>query len=121
MNDIEFKSLGLNTNKIGNIVYCQVNCTDEELADAHFSPLDMVMNKIKPQIDFLDKLGWGDYIVPQINNFVDDDGNNTLSYLVMFMYYPQQFTINKILKLVLWLIALIALFFTCRWCIETYI
>lgn len=120
-NDIEFKSLGLNTNKIGNIVYCQINCTDEELAKYEYSPLDMVMNKIKPQIDFLDNLGYGDYIVPQISNFVDEQGNNTLSYLILFMYYPQYLTITKLLHWFIGICTGIGLFFIGKWLIETYI
>jgi hypothetical protein len=119
--DIEFKSLGLNTNKLGNIVYCQIDCTDEELKKYEYSPLDMVMNKIKPQIDFRDDHGYGDYIVPQINNFVDDDGNHTLSYLVLFMYYPQYLTITKLLHWIVGIGCGIGLFFIAKWLIETYI
>ena len=26
-------------------------------------------------IDYLDSLGWGEYLVPEITNFIDDDGN----------------------------------------------
>ena len=104
LNDIEFKSLGLNVNKFGNIVYCQINCTEDDLKTYDYSPLDAVMNKIKPQIDFLCNLGWGDYIVPQINNFVDAEDNDTLSYLIIFMYYPNQSLIRTVLILMMLLL-----------------
>lgn len=92
---VTFNELGLNHNWLGNIVYLQLNCTDEEIAKYNYSPIDAVMNKIKPHIDYLTELGWGEYLIPEITNFIDDDGNNTLSYLVLFVYAPIKFSLLR--------------------------
>ena len=95
-NDAKFKSLNLNRNWLGNIVYTQVNCTEDELQINGYSPIDMVMNKIKPHIDYLTDLGWGEYLIPEITNFVDEDDNPTLTYLVIFLYTPIKFSFGKL-------------------------
>lgn len=96
-NDIKFRELGLSRNWLGNIVYTQLNFNDNDLAINGYSPIDMVMNKIKPHIDYLTDLGWGEYLIPEINNFIDDDGNQTLSYLVIFLYTPLKFTLSRLI------------------------
>lgn len=93
--DTLFNELNLNYNWLGNIVYTQLNCTDEEIAKYNYSPIDVVMNKIKPHIDYLTDNGWGEYLIPEIINFVDDNGNNTLSYLVLFVYTPIKFSLLR--------------------------
>lgn len=104
--DNMFNDLKLNHNWLGNIVYTQLNCTDDDIAKYNYSPIDAVMNAIKPHIDYLTELGWGEYLIPEITNFIDEDGNNTLSYLVLFVYAPIKFSL---LKFVYKLIALLVL------------
>ena len=43
------------------------------------------------------ELGWSDYLVPQISNFVDDEGATTLSYGILFIFTPYQMTFTKAL------------------------
>lgn len=119
-NDKEFKNLGLNVNALGNVVYTQITCSDEDLARHDYSPLDMVMNAIKPHIDFLTDAGWGEYLIPQITNFVDENGNNSLSYLVLFVYSPIRFTFTKLIKFLLYIGVIIGLIFLVKWFIGTY-
>lgn len=119
-NDKDFKNLGLNVNALGNVVYTQITCSDEDLARHDYSPLDMVMNTIKPHIDFLTDAGWGEYLIPQITNFVDEHGNNSLSYLILFVYSPIRFTFAKLLRFILYTGAITGLIFCIKWFIETY-
>lgn len=109
--DNRFHELQFKRNWLGNIVYFQINCTDEELAAYDYSPIDMVMNKIKPHIDYFVDNGWGDYIIPEINNFVDENNNNTLSYLIIFLYTPILFKLSRFFYTVFGLITLIGLGF----------
>lgn len=119
-NDKTFKNLGLNVNALGNVVYTQITCSDEDLARYDYSPMDMVMNTIKPHIDFLTDAGWGEYLIPQITNFVDEHGNNSLSYLVLFVYSPIRFTFTKLIKFLLYIGVIIGLIFLVKWFIGTY-
>lgn len=119
-NDKNFINLGLDVNSIGNVVYTQLNCSDEDLARYDYSPIDMVMNAIKPHIDFLTDAGWGEYLIPQITNFVDDKGNNSLSYLILFVYSPISFTFTKLIKFLLYTGIITAMIFFVKWFIETY-
>ena len=116
----EFNSLGLKVNSIGNVVYFQLNCTDNELVENNYSPIDMVMNKIKNHIDYMNELGWGEYLIPQITNFVDDKGNQTLSYLILFIYSPILFTFRKLFYFILGTGGIVGIYFIIKWLIETY-
>ena len=82
-------TLGIKRNWLGNILYVQINCTDSDLRNADYNFDRMVMTKLRPVVQYLGKdLGWSDYLVPQVNNFVDEDNNPSLSYGVLFIFYP---------------------------------
>lgn len=118
--DILFNELNLDVNSIGNIIYMQINCTEEELQENGYSPIDMVFNKIKPQVDYINTKWWAKYIVPQITNFTDEDDNMTLSYLVLFIFYPIKFSIKSLFYVVLSSGIFTGLYFLIKWYIETY-
>ena len=64
----------------------------------------MVMTKLKPIVQYLGKdLGWSDYLVPQVNNFVDEDNNPSLSYGVLFVFTGYSLTLTKLLYAMLFL------------------
>lgn len=105
--DIDFLNFNFKRNWLGNVIYFQVNCTDEELANYNYSPVDMVMNKIQKEINYFNDKGWGDYLIPEVINFVDDDNNKTLSYLILFMYTPIKFSFSKLVYRLFLMILLI--------------
>ena len=91
--DSKFNKLGLHMNWLKNIVYTQINCTDEDLMNANYDQETMVLKKIKPMVDYLSEdLGWSDYLSPQISNFVDDSNEPTLSYGILFVFTPYRLT-----------------------------
>lgn len=83
-------------NGLGNILYVQINCNDLDLINADGDEEKMIMNKLKPIIDYLGiELGWSEYLVPQISNFVDEEGNKSLSYGVLFIFEGYSLTMTK--------------------------
>ena len=85
-------------NGLGNILYVQINCTDADLMNNDYDYDRMLLMRMKPIVDYLSQeLGWGEYLVPQINNFVDDDGNPSLSYGVLFIFTGYSLTMTKFL------------------------
>ena len=94
--DSTFNKLRLKQNWLGNIIYVQIDCTDEDLMNANYNAEAMLDIKLKPIVSYLSgELGWGDYLVPQISNFVDEDENLTLSYGVLFIFTGYKLTMTN--------------------------
>lgn len=87
----------MKVNWLGNVIYYQLNCTEEDLQRFDYHPDDMVVYKMKPVIDYMNELEWSEYLVPQINNFVDSEGHMTLSYGILLVYTPFKFRLYKFL------------------------
>lgn len=95
-------TLGIKRNWLGNILYVQINCTETDLMNAGYDFDRMVMIKLKPIVKYLGQdLGWSDYLVPQVNNFVDENDNPSLSYGVLFIFTGYSLTLTKLLYTVL--------------------
>ena len=91
-------SLGIKRNWLGNILYVQINCTDADFMNADYDYDRMLMTKLKPIVQYLGHdLGWSDYLVPQVNNFVDENDKPTLSYGVLFLFTGYSLTLTKLL------------------------
>lgn len=100
--DSTFNKLRLKQNWLGNIIYVQIDCTDEDLMNANYNAETMLDIKLKPIVSYLSgELGWGDYLVPQISNFVDEDENPSLSYGILFVFTPYRLTFTKFLFMTL--------------------
>jgi len=121
MRNIEskFNEFGLKKNWLGNIVYTQIDCKDDELMSFDFNYERMLQKRLYPIIEYLStELGWGDYLTMQVSNFVDDEGEPTLSYAVLFIFSGYNMNMTKmfimyiltflmscsIIGLILWLI-----------------
>lgn len=90
--------LNIKRNWLGNILYTQLNCNDTDFMNAEYDYDKMVMMKLKPYVTYLgQELGWSDYLTPQISNFVDEDGNTSLSYGVLFIFTGYSLTLTKFL------------------------
>lgn len=96
--DSKFNKYNLKYNWLGNIVYVQINCTEEDFMNAYYDAEKMLDMKLAPIVSYLSSdLGWGDYLTPQISNFVDDDNNPSLSYGVLFIFTGYRLTMTKAL------------------------
>lgn len=106
-------------NRLGNILYVQINCTDADLMNNDYDYERMLMMRMKPIVTYLSQeLGWGEYLVPQINNFVEEDGTPSLSYGVLFIFTGYSLTMTKFLLYSIFNIALIA---TGIWALVHYV
>lgn len=95
--DSKFNKFNLKYNWLGNIVYVQINCTEEDFMNAYYDAEKMLDMKLAPIVSYLSsELGWGDYLTPQISNFVDDDNNPSLSYGVLFIFTGYKLTMTKV-------------------------
>ena len=84
--DEEFRALKLQTNWLGNVVYTQLDFTEKDLMDNDYSIHDMTLNAMKPYIEYFEELGWADYLIPQISNLQEENGDMTLSYVYLFVF-----------------------------------
>lgn len=85
-------------NWLGNILYTQIDCTESDFLSADYSYDRLLETKIMPIVKYLGTdLGWGDYLVPQISQFVDDDGEPSLSFGVLFIFQGYKLTMTKAL------------------------
>lgn len=104
--DSTFNKLKLKQNWLGNIIYVQIDCTDEDLMNANYNAEAMLDIKLKPIVSYLSgELGWGDYLVPQISNFVDEDENITLSYGILFIFAGYKLTLTNFITYTLGMLA----------------
>lgn len=107
--DSTFNKLKLKQNWLGNIVYVQIDCTDEDLMNANYNAETMLDIKLKPIVSYLSgELGWGDYLVPQVSNFVDEDENVSLSYGVLFIFTGYKLTFTNFITYTLGMTAFLA-------------
>lgn len=94
--DSKFNKFKLKRNWLGNVIYVQLDFSDEDLMNANYDSETMVMRRLQPIIEYLSReLDWGDYLTPQISNFIDEDENPSLSYGVLFIFTPIRLTISK--------------------------
>ena len=97
LRDSKFNKFNLRINKFGNILYTQVNCSDNDFMNAGYDYEKMIMMKLQPIIDYLsEELNWGDYLRLQVQNFVDEEtGEPSLSYGILFIYTGYSMTMSK--------------------------
>lgn len=96
--DSQFNKLDLHLNWLGNVVYTQLNFKNEDFMNFNYDAEAMVTKRIQPIVEYLSRdMNWGDYLTPQISNFVDEDNNPTLSYGVLFVYSPYRLTVGKLI------------------------
>ena len=104
--DSTFNKLRLKQNWLGNRIYVQIDCTDEDLMNANYNAEAMLDIKLKPIVSYLSgELGWGDYLVPQVSNFVDEDENITLSYGILFIFTGYKLTFTNFITYTLGMLA----------------
>lgn len=97
LRDSKFNKHGLRINRFGNILYTQINCSDNDFMNANYDYERMVTMKLQPIIDYLsEELNWGDYLTMQVQNFIDEEtGEPSLSYGILFIYTGYTMTLSK--------------------------
>lgn len=97
LRDSKFNKFNLHINKFGNILYTQINCSDNDFMNAGYNYEKMLMIKLQPIIDYLsEELNWGNYLRLQVQNFVDEEtGEPSLSYGILFIYTGYSMTMTK--------------------------
>ena len=96
--DSLFNKYKLNLNWLGNVIYVQINCTDDDYMNANYDESHMIDMKLAPIVTYLSsELGWGEYLDWQISNFTDEEGNPSLSYGVLFIFRGYRLTFTKAL------------------------
>lgn len=119
LRDSKFNKFGLKKNWLGNIVYVQLNFSDADLMGVDYNENAMIQTKLNPIVSYLSsELGWGDYLTPQISNFVDEEGNPTLSYGVLFVFTGYSLTMTKFF---LWTISSLAALGVGIWALFKYL
>lgn len=119
LRDSKFNKFGLKKNWLGNIVYVQLNFSDADLMGVDYNENAMIQTKLSPIVSYLSsELGWGDYLTPQISNFVDEEGNPTLSYGVLFVFTGYNLTMTKFF---LWALSSLAILGVSIWALFKYL
>lgn len=105
----EFNKLGLKVNRFGNIVYTQLNCSDNDFMNAGYNHAKMIEMKSRKIIDYFNELDWGDYVTLQVQNFEDAETHEpSLSYGLLFIYNGYALTMtNAFWTLLIFLLLLI--------------
>lgn len=100
----KFNKLNLKRNWLGNIIYTQVSLDDNLDLMPPDDKMIVLMDKLKPVHEyFSNDLMVSEYITPNFNNFVDDEGHPTLSYGILYIFTPYKFSVIWLLK---WLLIL---------------
>lgn len=94
----DYHRFHLRRNKLKNIIYCQWNFTDTDLMYADYDSNKMCMRKFSEIAKYISKLGWGEYINPDAQNFIDEKGDATLSYAYIFEFTPKAFSFGWLFK-----------------------
>lgn len=107
-----FNKYEIQRNWLGNILYTQLNFEESDLMNYDYDYDRLIKSKLSNIVTYLSStLGWGDYLTPQISNFVDEEGNPTLSYGVLFVFTGYTLTLGKFLKFLILFIIIIS----CLW------
>jgi len=97
----KFNTWKLDKNYFYN-VYTTVSLEDEDLQTPETVQRLKVIEMLAPLHRYLDEeLGFAECLTPEFNQFVDDKGNKTLTYLVMYRFSFNKLSVNWILR---WLV-----------------
>ena len=94
----KYNYFGLNHNYF-YILYLPVTLPQEDLVLPDNIKRLRVMETLTPIHQYLDyELGFASYIVPEFNQFYDDEGNPTLSYGIVYRFAFKKLSIGWVLK-----------------------
>ena len=104
----KFNKFKLSRNYFYN-VYCTVSLDDVDLQTTETVQRLKIIEMLNPVHRYLDdELGFAECLTPEFNQFVDDHQQPTLTYLVMYRFSFNKFSIKWLLK---WIIIIGAIWF----------
>jgi hypothetical protein len=90
-------------------VYLTVSLDDVDLQTSEIVQRLKIVEMLNPLHRYLDdELGFAECLTPEFNQFVDDKGNKTLTYLVMYRFSFNKFSLNWLFK---WIVIIGILWF----------
>lgn len=104
----KFNQWKLNRNYFYN-VYTTVSLDDVDMQTTEIVQRLKIIEMLNPVHRYLDEeLGFAECLTPEFNQFIDDKGNKTLTYLVVYRFSFNKFSINWLLR---WMFIIGALWF----------
>ena len=105
----KFNQFKLSRNYFYN-VYLTVSLDDVDMQTTEIVQRMKIIEMLNPVHRYLDdELGFAECLTPEFNQFVDDQKNPTLTYLVMYRFSFNKFSLNWLIR---WLFIISALWFT---------
>ncbi len=106
--DSKMNQYNILSNKLGNMLYIQLNCDQSDYINASYNEEEMIRKKMSPIIHYLsEELDFGEYLVPQVSNFVDENNNPTFSYGIIFIFMGYSLTLTKSIIYIIFFIILL--------------
>lgn len=106
----KFSKMNLHLNKLGNIVYSSILLDKEHALYPDVQKVSFIKNFTYPAHKYLfDELLWGEYLVTEIQEFSDMNGNKSSYYGITYTFKPIAINNKKLYWQLLWW--LLALFF----------
>ena len=103
----KFNTYGLNRNYF-SVLYLPVTLPQEDLALPDNIKRLRVVETLTPIHQYLDNdLGFADYIVPEFNQFFDDENQPTLTYGIVYRFAFKRFSLKWVITRSLFIGALI--------------
>jgi len=109
----KFNTFGLNRNAFYNL-YVPISLDDGDRNLPEKIQRMRLVESLAPIHRYLDEeLGFSEYIVPEFNQFYDDENKPTLTYGVVYKFAFKKFSIEWLIKWVIFLV--IIAFILIRW------
>lgn len=90
-------------------IYLTVSLSDEDLQTTEMVQRLKIMEMLSPIHRYLDEeLGFAECLVPEFNQFMDEKGNKTLTYLVVYRFSFNKFSWNWLFR---WIFIIGAIWF----------
>jgi hypothetical protein len=97
-NNSKYNKFGLNHNYF-YILYLPITLPQEDSALPDSIKRLRVMESLNPIHQYLDyELGFSDYIIPEFNQFYDDEGNPTLTYGIVYRFAFKKLSLKWVLR-----------------------
>ena len=102
---------GVKRNWLRNVLYFQVNISNEfDYVNAGITPemrAEQVFKNTEPLVSKLvdmEELNWGEYLSVDMQTLADENGHPSLTYGVVYYFYPLYLTVGRTIRYLLFLI-----------------
>lgn len=92
-------------------VYLTVSLDEVDLQTTEIVQRLKIVEMLNPVHRYLDdELGFAECLTPEFNQFVDDKGNKTLTYLIMYRFAFNKFSLSWLFRWIIFVSILVYLF-----------